>query len=104
VNSQNHGYNPLQFLQSIPLERVVEIHLAGHLKGDELIIDTHGEPICEDVFDLFRWVYPHCNNVKAVLLERDTNLPPFEELMAELKVVRMTALSSSLKPQGALVS
>ncbi|MDH4380229.1 MAG: DUF692 domain-containing protein [Vampirovibrionales bacterium] len=104
VNSRNHGYDPIGFLQSIPLERVVEIHIAGHLVGDELIIDTHGEPVCDDVFELFRWVYPRCNNIKAILLERDTNLPPFNELMAELKAVRMTALSSSLKPMGALAA
>jgi uncharacterized protein len=88
VNSRNHGYDPYDFLQGLPLERVVEIHMAGHLETDELIIDTHGEPLRREVIDLFAWIYPQCPQLKGVLLERDTNVPPLPELLAELQALR----------------
>jgi uncharacterized protein len=94
VNSQNHGYDPMAFMKALPLERVAEIHIAGHLvEADGLIIDTHGEAICQDVFSLLSHIYPKCPNIKAVLLERDTNIPSFETLQNELQIVRQTALS-----------
>jgi uncharacterized protein len=94
VNSQNHGYDPIAFLQALPLQRVVEIHMAGHLQTETLIIDTHGEALCQEVLALFTWVYPRCPNLKGVLLERDTNLPAFDELMSELQAIRLAAYSS----------
>jgi uncharacterized protein len=95
VNAQNHGYDALAFLQNIPLERVVEIHIAGHLETPDLIIDTHGEPVRPEVYDLMAWVYPRCPNLKGVLLERDTNLPPFDELLAEFQAVQTVALQAN---------
>jgi uncharacterized protein (UPF0276 family) len=94
VNSQNHQEDALAFLSNIPLERVVELHIAGHLETDNLLIDTHGEPIRSEVFELLGWVYPRCPNLKGVLLERDTNLPPFDVLMAEFEQVKLTAMAS----------
>jgi uncharacterized protein len=88
VNSRNHGYDPRAFLQALPLERVVEIHMAGHLETDDLIIDTHGEPLRSEVLDLFAWIYPQCPSLKGVLLERDTNIPPLPQLLAELQAIR----------------
>ena len=94
VNCQNHQENAQAFIEALPLERVVEIHIAGHLATETFLIDTHGEPICTEVFDLLRTVYPQCPNLKGVLLERDTNIPPFETLMAELHQVKQVALAS----------
>jgi hypothetical protein len=91
VNARNHGGDPFAFIQSLPLERVVEIHMAGHLETDDLLIDTHGEAIRPEVFDLFSQTIPLCPNLKSVLLERDSNLPPFEELLAELQTLRASA-------------
>jgi uncharacterized protein len=102
VNSKNHHYDPFAFMQALPLERVVEIHMAGHLETDDMIIDTHGEPLRQEVLDLFRWVYPRCPNLKGVLLERDTNLPPFNELMQELQSIRIAAYQSELSMAGRL--
>ncbi|MFT5336147.1 MAG: hypothetical protein ACJAY8_000098 [Sphingobacteriales bacterium] len=83
VNSFNHNYDAKTFLSNLPLDKVMYMHMAGHLQVDETtIIDTHGMPIIEPVFDLFDWVLPKLNPV-PVLLERDFNLPPMEELMAE---------------------
>jgi uncharacterized protein (UPF0276 family) len=102
VNAKNHGYDPIAFMQALPLHRVVEIHIAGHLPTPELIIDTHGEAVCPEVLDLFAWLYPRCPNLKGVLLERDSNLPPFDELLAELNTVRQVALQAQAV-QGMLI-
>ena len=98
VNSQNHHYDPIEFMKALPLERVVEIHIAGHLQTEQMIIDTHGEPLRAEVLDLFRWAYPRCPNLKGVLLERDTNLPLFAELLDEMKQIRLAAYESQLVP------
>jgi uncharacterized protein (UPF0276 family) len=84
VNAKNHGFDPRVMLAKMPLDRVVQIHVAGHDDSDEeLLIDTHAEPVCEDVYALLEWVLERTPEV-PVLLERDDNLPPWEELCAEI--------------------
>lgn len=91
VNAFNHGYDPREFLSSIPLERVAYIHIAGHKKVSEsLIIDTHGAPIIDPVYQLLEWVLPRLNPV-PILLERDFNFPSFEEITGELNILRSIA-------------
>jgi len=87
VNSQNHGSHAKTFIESLPLERVVQLHVAGHSHFPEGIVDTHGDTVCDDVWDLTRWVLERCKPA-AVLLERDLDIPPFEELASELKLLR----------------
>lgn len=84
VNSFNHKYNARDFLHKLPLERVAYLHMAGHLQvEDDLIIDTHGEAIIDPVFDLFDYTLHHIKPV-PVLLERDFNIPEYNELQGEL--------------------
>ncbi|MCE3234619.1 MAG: hypothetical protein K0Q50_799 [Vampirovibrio sp.] len=87
VNSRNHGFDPLSFLGNIPLERVVQIHVAGHHEFPEGLVDTHGAPVIDPVWDVLHWVLQHCNPC-GVMLERDTYLPEFEELVPELQRIR----------------
>ncbi len=87
VNAKNHGDNPLDFLSQIPLERVVQIHIAGHDVYPEGIIDTHGQAVCEDVWALLEWVLNRCQP-RGVMLERDLDIPPFAEIEAELAQLR----------------
>lgn len=85
VNSQNHGFDPRAFLDRIPAERVVQIHVAGPtVREDGLIIDTHGEAVREECYALLEHVLRRLGPV-PVLLERDQNFPPFDELVAEVK-------------------
>lgn len=92
VNQCNHpnkfGFDMHEAIIALPLERVVEIHMAGHKVTDGAIarIDTHAEAIEENVYNLFAWTLaqPECCP-KAVLLERDGNYPPFSELETELR-------------------
>lgn len=87
VNSVNHDYDALAFLQQLPAERVVYGHIAGHtVEPDGLIVDTHGEPVITPVWALLDEAYrlfgpfPTC-------LERDFNLPPLADLLAEVDAV-----------------
>jgi len=85
VNSRNHGFDARAYLDRIPVERVVQIHVAGHMtRKDGLIIDTHGESIRQEVYDLLDHTLRRTGPV-PVLLERDQNFPPWEELVAEVK-------------------
>lgn len=84
VNAFNHQYDAKEFISGIPLDKVVYIHMAGHEQvSPDLIIDTHGQPIIDPVFDLFEWTIERVKPV-PVLLERDFNIPEFDELQVEL--------------------
>ena len=88
VNAQNHGFDPRSFIEELPLDKVVELHVAGHTRRDDgLIIDTHGMPICDDVYDLLEWTVSRTGPV-PVLVERDNNVPELGELMREVSRVK----------------
>ena len=84
VNSLNHGDDPIAFLEKMPLDRVAELHVAGHHTWDNgLVIDTHGAPVLEPVYELMAWVIERTGPL-PVLLERDTEIPPLGELLEEV--------------------
>lgn len=85
VNAQNHGFDPYAWLQRIPLDRVLQLHVAGHEPWDEtLLVDTHGATVRDEVYDLMAWVIER-TGPRPVLLERDTNIPPLSELLDEIR-------------------
>jgi uncharacterized protein (UPF0276 family) len=84
VNARNHGFDPRAYIDRIPVDRVVQLHVAGHfVREDALILDTHGEPVCADVYDLLEYTLGKVGPV-PVLLERDQNFPAWTELAAEV--------------------
>ena len=84
VNSINHCYDAETFLKSLPAERVAYCHIAGHYdEADDLKVDTHGAAIIDPVWSLLETAYQHCG-VVPTLLERDFNIPPLPELLAEV--------------------
>ena len=84
VNSFNHRYDPKEFIEKLPLDKVAYIHMAGHEQvSQDLIIDTHGQDIIPDVFELFEWAIQRIKPVK-VLLERDFNFPSISKLQTEM--------------------
>jgi uncharacterized protein (UPF0276 family) len=86
VNSQNLGFDPRAFIDRLPLDRVVQLHVAGHyVRPDGFRIDTHAEPVCEAVFELFEHTMRRLARPVPVLLERDDEFPPFSELAAEIE-------------------
>lgn len=99
VNSINHGYDPREFLGQLPSERIVGLHVAGHfVERDDLLIDTHGAPVVERVWDLLADTY-RLFGVKDTLLERDFNIPPLSELLAEVRQIRALQAASGGNPQ-----
>jgi uncharacterized protein (UPF0276 family) len=85
VNSFNHNYEAKPFIESLPLEQVAYIHMAGHTKySEDCIIDTHGEDIIDPVYDLFEWTLERLHPV-PILLERDFNIPELEQLNLEVQ-------------------
>lgn len=84
VNSQNFDFDPRAYIDRLPLDRVVQIHVAGHqLRDDGLRIDTHGEPVPEPVYELLEYALTRLGPV-PVLLERDNKIPPLDELLSEI--------------------
>lgn len=97
VNSFNHHYDPYEFLDLLPLNKVSYIHMAGHKKvADDLIIDTHGEAIIDPVYRLFANAIQKLGRNVPVLLERDFNIPELNILQQELDQLR-TIKSNALK-------
>lgn len=94
VNSLNHEFDPFQYLDQIPLERTVQIHVAGHKQGTEYVIDTHGSAVVEPVFELLQYVLERVET-KGVMLERDQNFPEFEEILAEVDKIRQISQAAA---------
>lgn len=87
VNAQNHGVDSQRFIEQLPLSSVVQIHVAGHTKVDDLIIDTHGAPVIDPVYELLAFTLERTGPV-PVLLERDHHIPDLDELLAEIRKLR----------------
>jgi uncharacterized protein (UPF0276 family) len=87
VSATNHGFDPLAYLQGIPADRVRQVHLAGHSQGRGLLIDTHDQPVCAEVWSLYQTACRLIGPV-ATMIERDDNIPPLEDLLTELAIAR----------------
>jgi uncharacterized protein (UPF0276 family) len=87
VSGFNHGFDARRFVDSIPVERVAQIHMAGHTNNETHRIDTHDQPICEEVWSLYECARRRFGDV-AVMIERDDNFPPLAELLGELSRMR----------------
>lgn len=84
VNAFNHKYDAKKYIDMLDPDRVMYIHMAGHTQvSEDTIIDTHGEPIIDPVFDLLEWTLPKLRPM-PILLERDFNIPQLAELQSEV--------------------
>lgn len=98
VNSINHGYDAIEFIRSMPSERIVYMHMAGHYNESEnLIIDTHGADVIDPVWSLLDEAY-HIHGVAPTLLERDFNIPPLAQLVHEVE--RIAAIQQQHADKG----
>ncbi len=93
VSAVNHGFDPIAYVAGLPVDRVRQIHLAGHSQGETLLIDTHDQPVPASVWSLYDHVMERVGPV-AVMIERDDNIPPLADLLAELETARTSALRS----------
>ena len=90
VSAFNHGYDARAFIEGIPADRVVQFHLAGHSDMETHIIDTHDAPVIPEVWDLYAYALRRFGPV-STMIERDDNIPPLAELLAELDRARAIA-------------
>lgn len=101
VNSFNHNYNAKEFIDSLDVSNVSYIHMAGHQQvAPDLIIDTHGQPIIDPVYDLFEYAMGKIQKDIPVLLERDFNIPEFEELQGEINRLQSIKQKALTKTQA----
>lgn len=84
VSSQNHQFDPRDYLLNIPHERVAQMHIAGHSKYERFIIDTHDHPVIDPVWELYDLAIQKVGPT-ATLLEWDANIPSFTEVHREAK-------------------
>jgi uncharacterized protein (UPF0276 family) len=90
VSSVNHGFDPLDYLNALPADRVQQIHLAGHSDHGSYIVDTHDHPVAAPVWRLYAQACQRFGAV-ATMIERDDDIPPLVELIEELGVARVIA-------------
>jgi uncharacterized protein len=90
VSSVNHEFAPLDYLDAIPVERVQQIHLAGHENHGDYLIDTHDHPVPDPVWELYAGALRRFGDV-STMIERDANIPPLEVLCGELAAARAVA-------------
>jgi len=90
VSAYNHGFDAQAYLAGIPAERVQQIHLAGHSNCGDYIIDTHDADVIDPVWDLYAKAITRLGPV-STMIERDDNIPPLADLVAELDQARRVA-------------
>lgn len=93
VNSQNHQFDPYDYVRHISPEHIHEIHLAGHTKREDisLLIDTHEGTVCDAVMDLYGFTIQTCG-MRPTLIEWDTHTPPLSTLVHEAKRIEAYAM------------
>jgi Uncharacterized protein conserved in bacteria len=90
VSAFNHGFDPREYLENIPVERVRQFHLAGHTDNGHCLIDTHDHPVIDPVWELYGFAVRRFGRV-STMIERDDNIPPLQELLSELEQARCIA-------------
>lgn len=96
VSSVNHGFDPEAYISALPLDRVVQIHLAGHSIREGFRLDTHDHPVCDEVWALYAALIAKIGPV-STLIEWDDQLPSFERLQAEAEAAR-AARDQAVRP------
>jgi uncharacterized protein (UPF0276 family) len=84
VSAFNHGFDPVTYLDAVPADRVVQIHLAGHTRKDGYLLDTHSDHVIDEVWRLYRHVLRRTGPV-STLLEWDEDIPEFSVVHAEAR-------------------
>lgn len=104
VNSINHRQDAEAFLAAMPGERIRYAHIAGHyVEAEDLRIDSHGDAVCDPVWALLDSVYRRFGPLPT-LLERDFNIPPLPELLAEVDVIRQHQVLAAGRPRASHAS
>jgi len=97
VSANNHHFEPKDYVNGIDSDRVMQFHLAGHSYNGDMIIDTHDHDVCDPVWSLYEYALSKFGAV-STMIERDDNIPPFEQLRQELSIAEKIA-GKVLTPQ-----
>ncbi|MGB5834586.1 MAG: DUF692 domain-containing protein [Thiohalocapsa sp.] len=87
VSAYNHEFDAREYLNHVPVDRVYQHHLAGHTNEGQYVVDTHDEPVIDPVWALYADAVRRFGSV-SVMIERDDDIPPFDELFNELQHAR----------------
>lgn len=90
VSAHNHHFDPMEYIQGIDIDRVMQFHLAGHSYSGPMIVDTHDHDVCDPVWELYARALRRFGAV-STMIERDDNIPEFPELRAELAIAERIA-------------
>jgi uncharacterized protein (UPF0276 family) len=93
VNAVNFNFDPMEYVAAMPLERVMHVHVAGHRRMKDFVLDTHGAPIIDPVWEILSAVASR-TQLPAVVIERDAHLPPLPEQLAEVEKAREVVINA----------
>lgn len=96
VSARNHGFDPMTYIRAMAPSRVWQIHLAGHTDLGDCIIDTHDAAVVDPVWDLYARTVAMLGPV-STMIERDGNIPPLAEVLAELATARRIAAGTEAR-------
>ena len=82
VSSENHGFDPMEYVRNVPHHRVGQIHIAGHTRYEDVILDTHDHPVPDPVWAVYAEAI-RLTGKTATLLEWDDRVPSFDEVHNE---------------------
>jgi uncharacterized protein len=99
VSAFNHRFNPLAYIDAIPVERVVQFHLAGHSDHGAYLLDTHDHPVRDEVWALYEHAVRRFGNV-STLIEWDDNIPEFDELAETTEEARRRSATVMNEKRG----
>ena len=90
VSAHNHQFDPVDYLNGIDTDRVMQFHLAGHSYHGDMIIDTHDHDVCDPVWSLYETALKRFGAV-STMIERDDDIPAFQQLRNELAIAENIA-------------
>jgi uncharacterized protein (UPF0276 family) len=93
LNSCNHAFDPYDFIDALPAGLVKGVHLAGGVKLDRLMLDSHNKPVPEPVFTLLAHVLTR-QRPQTIVLERDDDLDRFDEILADVQRIKEIVMNS----------
>lgn len=95
VTCYNHGLDPKKYIDSLPLDKVIQIHLSGHTNNGSHIVDTHDDHVVDEVWNLYKYVVHKAGRTPNTMVEWDDNIPEFGVLFDELSKAKAAAKDAS---------
>jgi uncharacterized protein (UPF0276 family) len=102
VSAYNHGFDPKAYIDAVPADRVVQMHLAGHTDKGAYLLDTHSDHVRAEVWDLYRRAVRRMGPT-STLIEWDEDIPSWDVLALEASMARTAreeAQASAARPDA----